>query len=45
MSSDVPLNSSDLAFWLHWFGALVTRTVTVAELLMPFASVTVTFAL
>src|SRR4051794_33819773 len=44
VSSDVPSNSSDLVFCGHWLGAPVTRTPTVAELLMPLASVTVTFA-
>jgi hypothetical protein len=43
-SSEVPLNSSDLALLGHWFGAPVTRTATVALLLMPEASVAVTFA-
>ena len=44
ISSAVPSNSSDLAFCGHWLGAPVTRTPTVALLLMPDASVTVTFA-
>ncbi len=35
VSSEAPLNSSDLALLGHWSGAPVTRTATVALLLMP----------